>query len=391
MESLNSDIERYIVEFCDEADCIALEKTSKFFAEAVKTGKLSWEGRFNGPTFSLKTHIRNGPVFMPFLKTIDLTFNTVYTNMSSTTYLSECLEALRVPFIIKMRAKVHLIISSEILTSHVIRNFINSISWASITCNDNLIFDLNVSTLKLNCQPRVYLSNIFRDVETLILMSTGRTNFASSMTKIIGESKMTSLTLYGVMTEYSMGINQIPCKSLKHVTLFHQSYRSWSGVHFFQRATPNLESLKISSSNLISSDFDCFDWALWPDLKKLDIENNFTFLNNRHINWPPKLKSLCAANTGLVGTSWVPSGLSELTADIHLNNDWAGLIHSESYSSLRVVLKHYYNSGDHDFFWKNMLGIKSICLKFMEYFGKDHLYKRARSELPMSLISEYII
>lgn len=258
------------------------------------------EGPINGHTFSVKTFQENGPVYMPFVTRIDLSWVThkrddIVVGIRAlrlhqcdrpiTVYATKTsLETEGLPDLLLGIPEIESFVYLDEAPTSV---FLNPLRPWKATMNA-LSFGV------MNVWPKQAVTLIDYMIE-----SSANAYLVPAVTKSFS-CQAVDLSFYGVLTD--LLVTYIPvAHHVGKLTLVHQGILSWRTWRQAMRNMPNIRSLTIQGSNLILADFQYFDWSLWPHIRRLDVEHNWTLKD-----WPDLpggLTELAVANTGLIGPS----------------------------------------------------------------------------------------
>ena len=316
MEGLWADLLGHIATFC--SDLRPLRLVSKEFKLACTSAKRFGPSlSVNGTVCSLASMRLNGPVFMPYVSTIDLRVRDYLDTFT----ISDCqphLEALR----LRPNANVSLKIywaGYEALPWLV--NFVAGRTWSSFTC-DGLPYgpvkahavDLPASDFTDTTTP----SQELKLTETQVLPhatdpSIAVRAFATNIKKLV---------ICGLLTDSSIDLLTKTNERIEDLELHFLGCCSFDNIRRIQRVTPNLKRFVLRNSNILTSHLMQLDWSLWPFLETLDLENNFTLV--RLPNVPKSIMDLNIQNTGIMSPSDVGlvDGLKRFSCSIN-SNRWA--------------------------------------------------------------------
>lgn len=386
MELLCLDLERHIASFCDHWTLDSLSNVSKGWRHAVETAPVNIEGPINGDTFSFFTASRFGPVYMPFVNTIVLE----YRFSEAPKNLLECLAALKLHTFKKRKLALH--ISSAVLDAFgpQLHAFLATISWASISALDHVSIHLRAHTAHLSSyswsqSTLVGLKKLF-----LIDMIKNEDLSVICVRKAFLAPELEHLCLYGVLTDTAM-LDLPRSTSLKDLECHYEGVCTWTNIRPLQLACPELRSFSIISSNLLKVHLDLFCWSLWPYLKRLNVEQNYTLnLNNGPIHWPPSLTELFVAYTNITGPSFMPLGLTKISCNLELTDLWLKYLTSNALTSISATMKHYIkNSSIESSFWSlvHQNGhLQRLAVHHMEFFRQDELINNIKSTINNTLV-----
>ena len=353
-----------------------MHNVSKSWRSSVDTAPLCIEGPVNGDTLSFYTMSKYGPVFMPFVTTINLSFcGLVPTN------LLDCLLALKL-FSFKKR-KLTLHVSSNVLAIDQIKTFLKTIHWHYVSASDTVELDITTTNAQLSSQS--WSLSTLHGLKKLSLIDMFKNEDLSiSCTKKAFETPgLESLELFGLLTDEAM-LNLPVSYSLKNIELHHQGICTWTNVQSLQLASPNIESFSILSSNLLKEHLSLFQWAYWPYLKTLNLENNYT-LNSGQIYWPPSLKELFVAYTLITGPSCLPIGLSKISCSMDLNDAWYLYLKKNQLTSISATMRHYIKDSNMEIqFWSGIYKsghLERLSIHHLEFFQQDIHMNAIRSHI----------
>jgi hypothetical protein len=295
MNELCEDTQRHIIRLCGKKDVKSLSNTSKIWPFLIRTSILGFSGPINGTTFDRRTFEEHGPVFMPHVTTVVVDSYDVI----------EGLEALQLHTI---RRPLNLVVNLNVLNDPI-AILLSTIKWSSVTLKRvyamltyrylHSSFLLQTESLSANALDfdNLQLSGLLNTLRSLTLFGFDNGTYSNTFIKIFS-LKLESLELYGVLTDAAIyeavsTVGTLP--TLKTLRLNNEGICSWVQARQMQSFFPNIEHFSLRSSNLLRSDLDDnFDFSLWPHLKSLDFNNNYT-LNISNFQWPP-LESLKILN-----------------------------------------------------------------------------------------------
>lgn len=378
MDLLCEDLERHIVGFCDLDSLKALNNVSKAWRAAVHEGQVYEHGPINGTTFSLLSFSQHGPVFMPFVTELQL------HGFWSSDDLRNGLQALDLGRGHRKRDMV-LDISQKFIENcpaDVIA-YLQSICWHTIRSDADILDGFvtqnaavayqSIGSFKVSNELTTYYFGNSKEVSTIVSAKAF-------------ELMPKSIVLYGVLTDEAMG--SLPINyNLEHLTLVNEGCCEWNNAQRLQLACPNLESFSILSSNLVARDLDHFNWSLWPKLRSLNVEHNYTLNGHQTIHWPTNLESLYVAYTQLMTPDALPvcKSIKHLSCNLELKKNWFSYIESKQLKALSVHMRQFINESQEYAFWSSLSKIDKISIHHMESYATRRTVKRA---CPCSLVTK---
>ena len=408
MDMLCDDVQREIISHLDSIQDIQL--VSKHFNYIANTSKLYFEGHQNSTIFSLKAlrqyMAQNNSDMtkfrMPWATEIDLATDFDDFNAIDPEIL---MKALKIIF--HQEKKRHLILNSCSWALPGLPKFLSGYKFERIlfsghytlnqTNNQGLVF----SAKEVQVPASIYPFLNFIDVESLSLCldyvnaEIGLEHDSVLKAFNSKESKnLKSLYIYGPFftnTIFSEFVIDSKLLALKKLELNGQSC-IWHDARIFQLCCPNLEHLKISASNLICNDLDYFDWTLWPRLKSLSLEDNFTLKEIK--NWPPNLEHLNVLDTSIQlhnEKNFDTSAIKTLATACSTNAQWSEYFQLPTLESLTLKLEHFISGPQYKSrknlgpeFWtqiNKIPNLKVVSVEFMERLKYKHLFKELRNYL----------
>jgi len=292
MNDLCEDTQRHIVSLCDASTVEALAKTSKIWPDIIRTSVLSFCGPINGNTFSGETFVRNGPCFMPNLSIVHI----------NALHVIDGLTALNLTKVRQYKNGLKLFLNLQILDDQI-ASFIESHTWGSIILlrrgSDFSSFSrpLLCRTKKMVCFAEDFVYTKPETLEHLVL--TGfEINTYSAIFQSLFQFKLHTLKLYGFLTNAAIvSCTMLKMPSLKNLLLNNEAICDWQHAPTLQSMFPNVESFAIRTSNLLNTDLMFFNFKLWPHLKRLDFENNYTaMIHAMYDIWPKSLETFRILN-----------------------------------------------------------------------------------------------
>ena len=381
MNLLCEDLERHIAGFCDLNTLKCLSNVSKSWRSAVNEAQVFEHGPINGTTFSSYTHSQHGPVYMQFVTEIQLLL--VWDQ-------AVILEALKALDLNRGHRKRN-------VTLHINQEFINSCGpavlellygfhWYAIN-SDALNLDyFHTENANVTIHTIIH-SKHFQVIHELTIIYYGDNQDISRLgTERAFAMGSRALVCYGVLTDESMKTASLNV-NLKRLCLINEGCCEWTNATNLQRAAPNLESFSILSSNIRDKDLDQFDWSLWPRLKSLNLEHNYT-LRGSNIKWPSNLEELYVAYTEIRSPEKLPNcqSIKQLSCNLQLSNNWFQYIGSKQLSGLSVYMREFIQEEREYLFWKSintLNNIRKITVHHMEYFCNTNNVRKA---CPNSLV-----
>ena len=275
--NLNEDVEKVIASFCGPCEAAQLANVSKNWRHAVLNTKLHFEGPSNGNTLSTLTCLANGPVNMPHVQHITL------NDQSNTNLFKKCLD-LAGPQLPDLRRRWHpslelfLTYSFELTNlKDSLKNILFSLIYFKCTYYGATV-DFHLNTQELICHSIDYCNNVFEGLHTLTLFNV--TSLVAedllAIQKALQEKQLKSLEINGLLTDALISRMHFKSNSLTRLYLHYESICTWDTAQVLQKCMPNIEYFGLRSSNLMLYQLENFDWHLWPNLKGLDFENNYT-------------------------------------------------------------------------------------------------------------------
>lgn len=401
------DIECVIASFSNINDAAALKYVSHAWNRAALTAPLAFSGPLNGDTFSLQTLRTHGPRPMPFVRRVLLECRP------NDVLPAELLDALRAlePTLrpkFKRRYEAAITINRDFLvkaqdTAPAVVAWLETIAW------DLLVWDGQPGTRGLKATTKEACMDAASYLEwtnltvthtlTLIDYTNNEGRSISAVQKAFS-APIATLNLFGVLTDRAMGSLALldrPNKSLASLMLLHQGCCTWDPalVYHLQRACPGLRKLAIQGSNLIRKDLTSFNWTLWPQLRVLNLENNFTLAAVD--NWPMGLTGLLVANTGLNSPALLPvePTLQTLSCNMTVSQEWLTYFHSQPLQSLCVHLQQMVTRTQADYvaFWANLDAkrpLQRLGIRHLDRFGLEAVFESLRKVCQNTLVQPAI-
>jgi len=381
MNTLCEDIERHIVSFCGEDSVASLRNVSKAWRAATQEARLFYHGPINGTTFSSRTFSEHGPVFMPFVTEIQL------LEQWAPDTLRVAIGALHLTVGHRKRV-LDLHINREFLEScpSDVFQFLTSIHWHSIQSDCAVVDFFHAENMNVGIQTLIQSDNFKVTNEiTIVYFGTCPTisQLASQKAFALGPR---SIVMYGVLTDDAM--TRLPVNhNLQRLCLISEGCCEWINAKDLQRACPNLEALSILSSNLIDTDFDHFDWSLWPRMRSLNVEHNYT-LRGHKVNWPSNLEELYVAYTEIRSPELLPRCLKQLSCNLQLTNNWFMYIQSNQLHAISVYMREITTDEREFLFWSSLNSLNTIRKISVQHFDTFSGTRNVRRACPNSLVTK---
>jgi hypothetical protein len=272
---LPEDVQLEIISFCDAQDLDVLCEVSQEVAKLVSKGPVHVRGLSNSTIFCYATYCNYGPVFMPFVKTIDLTDFQGLT--ASAAELKEALDALRFE---TLRGPKHLILNSSwAFTLGFVQDFMARNPWASITTIDaKALFEVPMEVDSLEIHTKAFARSNVKPRKRLVLVdfATDEELFHSVALEKALQSSIEHFECIGVLHDALFPLFRLhKNRKIKCLILHAQSLLEWTHMEALQHGLPNLESFGIIRSNYLWNDFLTIDWSLWPNVRHLFLQENF--------------------------------------------------------------------------------------------------------------------
>lgn len=294
---LCEDVQRTIASFSCGFTAQSLKTTCTLWRDIVNTSKLHVGGSLNGSHFSyfvyehlsrqnvpeeifdrdVRLH-EERPIYMPYVDYIDMTNIPVHKFLRLFDHLGPQLPSIRSKW------------TPELNVNQTYLN-LNSVTFSRVIANGECVLNLNAESLV--CSPKTYLLSSVNQVKSLCMTSYSRSeNHPPDLLALqkAFQSNLESLELFGVLTDSNMNALTKKTSTLKTLFLHHQSICTWKDTRCLQINCPNLEEFGISSSSLLDSDLEKFDWTLWPRLHTLIFDQNYILW--KYAVWPPALRHL---------------------------------------------------------------------------------------------------
>ena len=384
MDLLNDDVTRNILSFCDSLENVeCLNKRFKYLSE---TSKVHFEGPINSTIFTLKSLEQNGPVYMPYVTTLNLVSRESLTDYVAIN-LYGALQALKLES--RLSLKLTLILDTSLMNLPGVYDFLKKFEYSVLAVHEDVgNVDSNVYTFKckkLICESQFYWSHTFVGLDVLNMYSAYNhykiDEFA--FTKAFSEG-LKELEVHGPMISDAL-LDEMDLVNI-HLKILRLSQQSnactWHNAKALQAACPNLEEFSLTSSNLIIHDLLNFDFCAWP-LKALDFSYNYSL---REL--PLKMPSL--RNLNITGTSIRPQSIHAITknlkVDVSTNAEWYDYFLRNDFDLVTLTLKHFISGPQYEartdlvslnlFF--SLFDNSSITVDLLETFRKDTIIKKLR-------------
>lgn len=399
---LPEDVEQLIASMCETRERQALRSTSTSWRLAVDLSEDCNDeaNSINGHTLSLASILKNGPVYMRCLKTIDL------TQGHPCELVFDALEALNLG-VLKKR-QVSLYFNYDFCLDQRFLDFMASRRWHTIlqTFSFRPIDQVPVALpIQVNAQKAILRGQHFLlfqfkgPLESLELVDSSELPLfgperAAQECQILHKafsSNTSSLCLHGILTDMSMKSLERarPNYELVSLELHFQGICTFSSASSLQRMCPNLKALKIKASNLTSTTMAYFDWLLWPHLKSLDLEHNYTL---ETFQLPRGLETLRVAFTGIrslrqlyLDSGVQYSGLTSLSLDVSplLYSDTMDFIQNHSgLQKLYLNLKNFMPKTIDIQRWSMFKNLQALELFFRQGLGINGFLTQIRQVCP---------
>jgi len=286
----------------------------------------------------METFRMHGAVWMPYISVVDITgmppdFSYDFLNLK----------------LLMRRRPLKLI-------ANTVPNALAQLPWDTI----DVSYSIDIGAIRVNTLQVTLHTFLCLDVHCANLELSNRDQGAhySILEKALSIKGLKSLTLFGrFYNDDTIENVSAVAHDLETLVFVTGGSVDWYNVQHLQLLSPNLRHLTIQSCNLLDIDFKYFQWDLWPHLESLNVENNHTLKG--HPRWPPTLKSLRAANTGLKGLTWIPPGLHTLSLDLHY--DMVPVMGNLGLQRLEAYMTTFYK----DALWPR---IPELYVKFKEYY-----------------------
>lgn len=385
MDHAPLDLLRRIAEYSDGPTFEAVQGLSKEWKRAATDCPVHIAGPVNGNTFSIHTLEQNGPVYMPYVTRLDLS----HFGHNHKDVLIAALNALNIARItrpITVYATAAVVGMPEVCS--ILQTIRNLYLWAyldgPIVCNLTLhpsichMSALAFASFDVRPRDKVCLMNYMKESEANVACVT-----SVAKAFLCGAR---DLCFFGTLTDGLIGrLEDLP--EMAHVEilgLHHQGILTWATWPTLMQKCPNVTQLRITGSNLVLADFQYFDWTLWPYLRSLDLEENWTLQS-----WPPLppgLKHLGVANTGLVGPSLtrVDEGLESLSCNVA---SMAGCFWKAYFKRrpLRCLKLSMNVVTGHEIFWTSLTSAESIDV-LVDGRKDPAVLEKIRKVCPMALV-----
>ena len=385
--ALPEDVEQLIASMCESQERTALAKVNRNWSYAVSLSEDFNDEALssNGHVLSIASILKNGPVFMRFLKTIDL------TNASPCEMVFEALEALQVH---KLRRRdLSIYYNCDFSQDTRFLNFLGSKTWHTALQTSNRQSEMRqvyLSALHVHLRAQHFLHYVFTGaLQRLELCDDNFLNVDIRTCQRAFSVMTKSLSMHGILTDGSMlSLNSLkPNTFLESLELHFQGICTFENVKCLQRVCPNIQRLKIRASNLTEKNLDYFDWALWPNLHTLDFEHNYTL---HTFQLPRGIKHLRIAFTGirslrtLYALSDVDySGLSSLSIDASpLLDDTIDFMAAHGLQHVLLNLKNFMPKTIDIQRWSIFNGLQTLELFFRQGLGINVFLNQIRRACP---------
>jgi hypothetical protein len=388
--ALPEDVEQLIASMCETRERNSLACVNRNWRYAVSLAEDFNDESLsvNGHVLSIASILQNGPVFMRCLKVIDL------TNASPCELVYEALHALQIHKL--RRRELSIYYNSDFCLDKQFLEFLASKTWTTAlqtSARYHRINDQDVLLGARNVHLRAqHLGNyIFSaPLEKLEIIDDNFINQDQNVCQRAFSTPTKTLCLHGILTDQAMlQLNTLKRNpSIQTLELHFQGICTFQYAQCLQRQCPNIRSLKIRASNLTEKNLAYFDWTLWPGLKTLDFEHNYT-LNT--FMMPRGLEHLRIAFTGirslrtLYALSDVDySGLTSLSIDASpLLDDTIDFM--SAHSGLQRVLLNLKNFMPKTIDiqrWSMFSGLEGLELFFRQGLGINVFLNQIRKACP---------
>ena len=402
MDLLCDDVQREIVSHLDSIS--GIQNVSKHFKYIANTSKLYFDGHKNSTIFSLKVlrqymlHNKDISLFkMPHAVEIDLVTDFNDYNAFDPELLKEALKQL-FNFTNK---KLRLVVNSFSWSLQGLPCFLSKLNkFESILFSGHNYYNINkdlvFSCKEVHIPGSLYAHIKFENVASLSLCLDYNINTEIALENISvrkafnSQTTLNELFIYGpfltcpIFSEFVISSQLLALKTLE----LHCQLPIWHYARTIQLCCPNLKNFKISASNLITSDLDYFDWNLWPQLKSLSLEDNFTLKDFK--NWPSNLEHLNILDTGLQllkQKNFETKKLKTLATSCSTSMRWKSFFKTmPDLEVLTLKMEHFVSGPQFKSrknlcpadFWTSFNDIKhfnTLSVKFLERLWNKNLFK----------------
>jgi hypothetical protein len=372
MDLICEDLERHIVTFCDVDTVGSLYNVSASWRRATQEARLHFSGPINGSTFSASTYSNHGPVYMPFVSEIYLMEQWNPDTLRAAIGALDLTRGHR-------KRMIDLHMNHDFLDScpEDVLNYLTAIPWNTVHSDCAVVDSFRAQNMNVGIQTLVKSSNfqVVNEITTVYFGTCPTFSVLASQKVFLTGAK--SIVMYGVLTDDAM--SKLPVNyNLERLCLVSESNCDWIHAKDLQRACPNLKAFSILSSNLIDRDLDNFDWSLWPSLKSLNVEHNYTFRGVK-VNWPKGLQELYVAYTEIRVPDSLPTctTIQQLSCNLYLTNNWYAYIRSKQLRAISVYMRQVITLEQEYLFWSSLNGINKISVHHFDSFSDRRNVRRA--------------
>jgi hypothetical protein len=379
-DSLPDEVVAYISTFLDSNDLFEFSNVNRSF-QSIQRQALDLVGNTpNSTVYSFQSFMENGPIFMKYLRSIQLYQFAKYVcpqyESRFKQFLSEGLLSLQVPLV---RRELSLDIESLDLIFAPFQNVFESRIWNSvqILCKDfgrTLSFRCRHANLH---QAHTYVRHNIQVLDSLQLHDVTRSSLDPQGQSALAIQKLFSkhltlhtLSIYGMLTQdllETLKRSGTIQPSIRHLHLYNQLPEVWPLIKNLQVLLPNLETLSIRDSNLIAKDIEYIDWSLWPKIRNLGFQQNWT-LECSQLYVPQGLNSLYLDETIHDATSCAnllkKQSLTSLSVHLDITEAWTDFFkhHGRGLKTLYMTKKHTLDSILCEEFWKQLVHLDMIVI-----------------------------
>jgi len=375
-DDLPNELVAYVSTFLDPDDHASFRSVNRA-CQTILNEALDLVGHSpNSTTYNMTSFQENGPTFMKYLRNISLYSSVGYLDadyeVEFPKFLRKGLLSLQLD---RVRRPLNLDIQAFDYIDDTVRETFENRTWTHFRVLEH---DYRKrEPFRIKCKhatighPKTYVKHDIRPSESLTLQDLSYANEASAIEKFFQHpTTVHTLTIHGQFTSQILCAIQASGRvQLSVTTLVLQSQlpELWPNITVLQRLLPNLEALTMSSSNIIAKDFQFFDWSLWPNLRSLNLENNWT-LECVDLDVPKQITSLYLQNT-LHSYPSISKLMSErqceaMSMELDVNIEWASLFarHGKSLKALHFHKRNHIETLLWEPFWTTLKHLHTITI-----------------------------
>lgn len=375
MDAFGVDLLTYVVSYCSSRKSLRLV-SREFYLACAKAKVYGSTNSVNGTVCSLQSMRINGPVFMPYVTTIDLRVHTYLDGFT----INECRK-----FIDALDLKPHSKISLKLYWPAYeaclwLQDLVKSRTWTYFSCDGPVPGPVKACILHL---PANDFGPHTIATESLEIYDTHTPPFATDSSIVVSAfaAAPKKLVICGLLTDASIALLKHVNTSLKDLELHFIGCCSLVNIRRIQHVTPNLQRFVMRNSNILASDLNRLDWTLWPHLTSLDFEKNYTLL--RLPNLPLRITDLNVSHTGI----FLPRDLGNTGGVTRLSLSVGSNVWSDFFSA-RIFKTIYLDvtSIDVDVHTFNLSACPCIQVSYANKFIAGARISALRSAWPKSFI-----